>query len=128
MALEFKDSALLRSAQSVRLACPEPAEGKYAESETIASAPHQASACHSEARGVGRGICFAPAHNRFLASLGMTIRGELVARSHSQNQPRSHQAAASYSSTAPPAEGSPFRGDSLSPEETRFCSSFAGRR
>ena len=33
-----------------------------------------------------------------------------------------------YSSTPPPAEGSPFREDSLSPGETRPCSSFAGRR
>ena len=35
MALKFKDSALLRSAQSARLACPEPAEGKHAEAAAL---------------------------------------------------------------------------------------------
>ena len=35
MALRFKDSALLRSAQSARLACPELAEGKHAEAAAL---------------------------------------------------------------------------------------------
>ena len=34
-----------------------------------------ASGCHCEARPAGRRICFAPGHNRFLASLGMTNIG-----------------------------------------------------
>ena len=56
-------------------------------SKTTAGVPQQANVCHSEARTPGRGICFAPAHNRFLASLGMTTRDDLSPRTHFQNQP-----------------------------------------
>ncbi len=52
--------------------------------ETTAGVPQKANACHSEARSPGRGICFTPTHNRFLASLGMTIRCELSPRKHSR--------------------------------------------